>query len=109
MNNDVEQQHPRFEKSLVAAIHSPYSEKQVEADEVSLDGLTIRDAERYYDDGETLYIELELEEMGSIYCNAEVLSIYPHCQGASTYKLDLKFIDMSDIDREKLKSYMESG
>ena len=109
MNDDVGQQYPRFEKNLVAAIHSPYLEKRVETNEVSLDGLTICNAERYYDDGEILYIELALEKTGSIYCNARVLSIYPHHQGASTYKLSLQFVDMSDVDKEKLRSCMESG
>lgn len=71
-------------------------------------GTTIYNAQRYYDTEQVLYIEIILsEEEDSIFCNARVVSIYPHSKDSPTHKLNLQFLDMSDADKERLKNYIE--
>jgi c-di-GMP-binding flagellar brake protein YcgR len=108
MGDDARREHRRFKKNLAVVIHRPYLEKRVEASDISLGGVALHNLERYYSVDETVYIELILEEKDHIYCNARVLSVYPHSKDASTYKLNLQFIDMSDADKEMLKSHIET-
>jgi c-di-GMP-binding flagellar brake protein YcgR len=100
-------QFPRFKKTLLIIIHRPYNERRTETAEISIGGTTIHNAQRYYDTEQVLYIEIILEEEGSIFCNARVVSIYPHSKDSPTYKVNLQFIDMPDADKEKLKNYIE--
>lgn len=108
MDDDARRQYPRFKKNLVVVMHRPYVERRVETADVSLGGVAIYNVERYYDVEQVVYIELLLEDIPSIYCNARVISVYPHTKDASTYRLNMQFIDMSDADKEKLKNYMEN-
>ncbi len=100
-------QYQRFKKILPVIIHRPYNERQIETVEISMGGTTIYNAQRYYDTEQVLYIEIILEEEDSIFCNARVVSIYPHSKDSPTYKLNLQFIDMPDADKEKLKNCIE--
>jgi hypothetical protein len=89
-------------------VHSPYPEKRPMVDNITPDSMTICDVERFYGINDKLYIEI-IGTGGSVHSGARVLSVYPNTKGASTYKLSLEFVDMSETDKEKLKSLIEKA
>ena len=101
--------YPRFKKTIPVIIHSPYKEEKIATSDISLIGCAIPDVEKYYEMEGTIYLELILSEDESIFCNARVASIYPHTKDAQTYQLNLEFLDLSDADKEKLMTYLESA
>lgn len=101
-------QYPRFKRSMSVIIHRQYNEKRIETADISLGGAAIYNAQRYYDFGQTLYIEIKLGNNESIFCDARVTSVYPHTKDSPTYQISLQFIDMPESDIEKLKNYIET-
>jgi len=106
--DDTGRQYERFKKNLIVKMHRPYTEKRLETADISLGGVALYNAERYYDIRQVVSIEILMEGADSIYCDAIIISVYPHCRDASTYKLSLQFIDMSDANKERLKNYLEN-
>lgn len=100
-------EYSRFKKNLRVIIHRPYNERLIETADVGLGGVSINNIQKFYDVEQIVYIELILEGIGSIFCNTRVVSVYPRGKDASTYKLNLQFLDMTDDDKKKLKTYIE--
>lgn len=100
-------QYPRFKKDVPVIIHRPYSERRTETADISLGGVAIYNAQRYYDIGQELAIEIVLEDEDSVFCSAVVTSVYPRSKDASAYKVNLQFLDIPDADKERLKSFIE--
>jgi len=106
MDDTIEYRYSNGDNNLSVIVHSPHPEKRLIVDSVTPDSITICDVERFYGVNDKLSIEI-IGAGGSVHSDTRVLSVYPHTKGASTYKLDLEFIDMSVTDKEKLKSLIE--
>src|SRR3989338_2030758 len=107
--SDDRRKYPRFKKAMAVIIHGPYTENKIQAADVSLGGVSIYNSQKYYSEGEQIYLELTLSEDDSIFCDARVVQVYPHTKDAMTYKVDLQFFNMTDDDMKRLKSCLETS
>ena len=103
MTNNARRRYSRFKKDMTVVIHEPYVENRVGVADISLSAAALYNIERYYNAEQILHIEIITTDMGSIYCNASIVSIHPNYKGASTYRINIQFTDMSDADKDKLK------
>lgn len=105
---DERRKYPRFRKDLPIVIHHPYNERKISLADVSLGGVAINNAVKYYDIHQLIKLEIILSATLSIFCDARVASITPRSKNAAAYKVDMQFVDMTDKDREKLKTRIEA-